>query len=102
MLIIASLLLAGSMLAAHGQSDAESGKGSVTKEYKAMARPDIEALGGRDENGVIHDNGALTRGLNKLAADNWELTAIESVSTRPISGPAGASASNPAMYVFSR
>ena len=101
-LIIASVILAGSMLATPAQSDAESGKGSVTKEYKAMSRTEIEALGGRDAKAATHDNGALTRGLNKLAADNWQLTAIESASTRPIRGPAGASASNSATYVFSR
>lgn len=102
MLIIASLLLVGSMLAAHAQSDADSANGSATMEYRAIGRPDIEALGRRDESGVIHDDEALTRGLNKLAADHWQLTAIESASTRPIGGPAGASASNPTTYVFSR
>ena len=63
MLIIAFLLLFVSTRAVHAQSDGESGNGPATKECKAMARLDIEALGGRAEGGVIHDNDALARGL---------------------------------------
>lgn len=101
-LITASLILVGSMLAAYGQIEVDTANDSTIREYKAMARPDIEALGGRDERHAVHGNEALSRGLNKLAADDWVLTAIESANTRPIGGPAGGSTSNSATYVFAR
>jgi hypothetical protein len=78
---------------------------SPVERYKAITRVQIEELGGRkDADGIIgaHDLKYLTAGLNALAADGWSLVTIEQAHRYAITGPAGASITNPATYVLER
>lgn len=73
--------------------------------YRAMTRVQIEELGGRERvDGIVgaHDLKFLTAGLNGLAAEGWSLVTIEQAHQYKITGPAGASITNPATYIFER
>ena len=73
--------------------------------YRAITRVQIEELGGRKNvDGIVgaHDLKHLTAGLNALAAEGWSLVTIEQAHQYTIAGPAGASITNPATYIFKR
>ena len=78
---------------------------SSVDHYKAITRVQIEELGGRkNADGIVgaHDLNYLTAGLNALAAEGWSLVTIEQAHRYAITGPAGASVTNPATYLLVR
>ncbi len=70
--------------------------------YMTMYRGKIDVLGGHsDETSLsLVSTKALATGLNKLAADGWELFAIEPGRTVPLTGPAGSTKTYQPVYVF--